>query len=333
MKQVNLGSGGLVVSAQGLGCMGMSTTYGPSDEQENLTTLARALELGVTLFDTAEVYGPFMNEELLGKAFAGTRDKVVIATKVGFKFTAEGKLAMENGKPLVSGEPSHVRAAVEGSLRRLKTDFVDLLYLHRIDPEIPIEDTIGALAGLVKEGKVRHIGVSEASSATIRKAHAVHPLAAVQTEYSLFERGVELNDVLSTVHELGIGFVSYSPLGRGFLSGELKNLDKLAPTDFRRFDPRFQGENLQANLRLVDRITEIATAKGVKPSQLAIAWTMNIGTVPIPGTRRVKYLEENVAASEITLTQDELHILDEAAPIGAATGDRYGAGMMETLGH
>lgn len=333
MKQVSLGSQGLVVSAQGLGCMGMSTTYGPSDEQENLTTLARAIELGVTLFDTAEVYGPFMNEELLGKAFAGKRDKVVIATKVGFRFTEEGKLAMENGKPLVSGKPDHVRAAVEGSLRRLKSDFVDLLYLHRIDPETPIEDTIGALAALVKEGKVRHIGVSEASAATIRKAHAVHPLTAVQTEYSLFERGVERNEVLSTVREMGIGFVSYSPLGRGFLSGELKNLDKLAPTDFRRFDPRFQGENLQANLRLVDRITQIATAKGVKPSQLAIAWTMNIGTVPIPGTRRVKYLEENVAASEITLTQDELATLDEAAPIGAATGDRYGAGMMETLGH
>jgi aryl-alcohol dehydrogenase-like predicted oxidoreductase len=333
MRQVRLGSQGLVVSVQGLGCMGMSTTYGPSDEQENLGTLARALELGVTLFDTAEVYGPYMNEELLGKAFAGKRDTIVLATKVGFKFTAEGKLALEDGTPLVSGAPADVRAAVDGSLRRLRTNYIDLLYLHRIDPATPIEDTIGTLAALVKDGKVRYIGVSEASAATIRKAHAVHPVTAVQTEYSLFERGVENNDVLKTVRELGIGFVSYSPLGRGFLSGEMKNLDTLAPTDFRRFDPRFQGENLHANLRLVDRITEIASAKGVKPSQLAIAWTMSVGTVPIPGTRRVKYLEENVAAVEITLTPDDLTALDAAAPVGSATGDRYSAGMMETLGH
>lgn len=333
MRIVPLGRQGLTVSAQGLGCMGMSTTYGPSDEQENLITLARALELGVTLFDTAEVYGPFMNEELLGKAFAGRRDKVVLSTKVGFRFTEAGELAMDGGKPVVSGEPAYVRKAVEGSLRRLRADFVDLIYLHRIDPATPIEDTIGALAELVWEGKARYIGVSEASAMTIRKAHAIHPLTAVQTEYSLFERGVEHNDVLATVRELGIGFVSYAPLGRGFLTGELKNLDKLAPTDFRRSDPRFQGENLQANLRLVDRITEIAAAKGVKASQLAIAWTMNVGTVPIPGTRRVKYLEENVAAADITLTQDELKALDVAAPFGVATGARYAAGMLEQLGH
>jgi aryl-alcohol dehydrogenase-like predicted oxidoreductase len=313
--------------------MGMSAAYGPSDEQENLATLARALELGVTLFDTAEVYGPFMNEELLGKAFAGRRDKVVLSTKVGFRFTEEGELAMEGGKPFVSGKPAYICKAVEGSLRRLKTDFVDLIYLHRIDPSTPIEDTIGALAELVREGKARYIGVSEASAKTIQKAHTVHPLTAVQTEYSLFERGVEHNDVLETIRELGIGLVSYSPLGRGFLTGELKNLDKLAPTDFRRFDPRFQGENLRANLRLVDRVTKIATAKGVQPSQLAIAWTMNVGTVPIPGTRRVKYLEENVAAAEITLTQAELKVLDEAAPFGAAIGERYSAAMMEQLNH
>jgi aryl-alcohol dehydrogenase-like predicted oxidoreductase len=212
----------------------------------------------VTLFDTAEAYGPFINEELLGKAFAARRDKVVLSTKVGFRLTEEGELAMEGGKPLVSGEPDCIRKAVEGSLRRLRTDFVDLIYLHRIDPATPIEDTIGALAELVNQGKARYIGVSEASAKTIGKAHAVYPLTAVQTEYSLFERGVEHNDVLATVRELGIGFVSYAPLGRGFLTGELKNLDKLAPTDFRRFDPRFQGESLQANLRLVDRITEIA---------------------------------------------------------------------------
>ena len=241
MKIVQLGSQGMTVSAQGLGCMGMSATYGPSNEQENLATLARARDLGVTLFDTAEVYGPFTNEALLGKAFTGKRDKVVIATKVGFQFTDDRKLAMVHGKPLVTGDPAYVRKAVEGSLRRLRTDFVDLLYLHRIDPDTPIEETVSALAGLVKEGKVRYIGVSEASPATIRRAHAVHPLTAVQTEYSLFERGVEHNGVLQTVRELGIGFVSYSPLGRGFLSGDLKDLDKLAADDFRRFDPCFQG--------------------------------------------------------------------------------------------
>jgi aryl-alcohol dehydrogenase-like predicted oxidoreductase len=312
--------------------MGMSTTYGPSDEQENLVTLARASELGVTLFDTAEAYGPFLNESLLGKAFAGKRDKVVISTKVGFRFTDHGMLAIVDGKPVVTGDPSHLRAAVEGSLRRLRTDFIDLLYLHRIDPDTPIEETVGALAGLVKEGKVRYIGVSEASPATIRRAHAVHPLTAVQTEYSLFERGVEHNGVLQTIRDLGIGFVSYAPLGRGFLSGDLKDLDKLAPDDFRRFAPRFLGTNLQANLKLVERITAIAQAKGVKPSQLAIAWTMSRGTVPIPGTRRTKYLEQNVGAAGINLTPADLKTLDDAAPMGAAVGDRYSAGMMEQVG-
>lgn len=333
MKQVELGTQGLVVSAQGLGCMGMSTTYGPSDEHENIETLARALDLGVTFFDTAEVYGPYLNEALLGRAFAGKRDKVVFATKVGFRFTAAGTLAMVDGRPVVSGEPVHLRAAVEGSLRRLRTGCIDLLYLHRIDPATPVEDTMGALARLVQEGKVRYLGVSEASAATIRKAHAVHPLTAVQTEYSLFERGVERNGVLAAVRELGIGFVSYAPLGRGFLSGQLRNLDQLAPTDFRRFDPRFQGEHLRANLRLADHIAALASARGMEPSQLAIAWALHAGTVPIPGTRRVKYLEENVAATEVTLSADELRALDEAMPFGAAAGDRYAAGMMETVGH
>jgi aryl-alcohol dehydrogenase-like predicted oxidoreductase len=312
--------------------MGMSTTYGPSDEQESLATLARALELGVTLFDTAEAYGPFLNEALLGKAFAGKRDKVVISTKVGFRFTDQGMLAMVDGKPVVTGDPVHVRKAVEGSLRRLRTDFIDLLYLHRIDPDTPIEETVRALAGLVKEGKVRYIGVSEASPATIRRAHAIHPLTAVQTEYSLFERSAEHNGVLQTVRDLGIGFVSYAPLGRGFLSGDLKDPDKLASDDFRRFDPRFQGTNLQANLKLVERITAIAQAKGVKPSQLAIAWTMSRETVPIPGTRRIKYLQENVVAAEIDLSPAEVRALDDAAPMGAAVGDRYSAGMMEQVG-
>jgi aryl-alcohol dehydrogenase-like predicted oxidoreductase len=313
--------------------MGMSATYGPSDEQENLTTLMRALDLGVTVFDTAEVYGPFTNEALLGKAFSGKRDKVILSTKVGFRFTQNGELAMEGGKPLVTGDPTYIRKAIEGSLRRLRTDVIDLVYLHRIDPVMPIEVTIAALAGLVHEGKICYIGLSEASARTIRKAHLVHPLTAVQMEYSLFERGAEHNDVLATARELGIGFVSYSPLGRGFLTGGLKDLGNLHPNDFRRFDPRFQGENLQFNLRLVNRLTEIAEAKGVKPSQLAIAWTMNRGTMPIPGTRRVKYLEENVAAADITLTQDELNALNEAAPFGAAAGERYSSGMMATLGH
>ncbi|QKJ88203.1 aldo/keto reductase [Paramixta manurensis] len=333
MKQIQLGSSGLTVSAQGLGCMGMSTTYGPSDEQESLATLARARELGITLFDTAEVYGPFSNEKLLGKAFASTRDRVVLATKVGFKFDAAGALEMVAGRPVVSGKPAHIQAAVEGCLQRLGTDYIDLLYLHRIDPSTPIEETIAALAALVKQGKIRYIGLSEASPVTIRKAHAVHPVSAVQIEYSLFERGVEHNQVLATTRELGIGFVSYSPLGRGFLSGALNDLSSLASTDFRRFDPRFQGENLRINLRLVDGITKIAAAKGVTPSQLAIAWTQQAGTVPIPGTRRVKYLEENAAAADLILTEEELQALNDIAPFGAAAGERYAPAMMETLGH
>lgn len=333
MRTTSLGSQGLVVTAQGLGCMGMSTTYGPSDEREALATLAHALDLGVTLFDTAEAYGPFMNEALLGKAFAGKRDRVVLSTKVGFRYTDAGKLAMDGDKPVVTGDPTYIRTAIEGSLRRLNTDVLDLVYLHRIDPSTPIEVTIGALAGLVHDGKIRYIGVSEASANTIRKAHAVHPLSAVQTEYSLFERAAEHNGVLAATRELGIGFVSYSPLGRGFLTGELKALDNLHATDFRRFDPRFQGDNLRANLALVDRLGEIAQAKGVKASQLAIAWVMRAGTVPIPGTRRLRYLEENVAAADITLTRDELAALEQAAPIGAAAGERYSSGMLATLGY
>jgi aryl-alcohol dehydrogenase-like predicted oxidoreductase len=274
-----------------------------------------------------------MNEELLGKAFAGQRDKVVLSTKVGFRYTESGKLAMNGDVPVVTGDPTHIRRAVEGSLRRLRTEVIDLVYLHRIDPTTPIEVTIGALAGLVQEGKIRYIGISEASASTIRRAHAVHPLSAVQMEYSLFEREAERNGVLATVRELGIGFVAYSPLGRGFLTGELKALEQLHATDFRRFDPRFQGENLRANLALVDRLARIAEAKGVKASQLAIAWTMNAGTVPIPGTRRIKYLEENVAAAAIALTPNELAWLEQVAPIGAAFGERYSSGMLATLGH
>ena len=254
----------------------------------------------------------------------------MIATKVGFGFADDGKLKLVDGKPVVDGRPDHIRAAVDGSLRRLGTDHIDLLYLHRIDPTVPIEDTMTALAELVTAGKIGHIGLSEAASATIRRAHAVHPVTAVKSEYSLFERGVEANGVLETVREPGIGFVPYSPLGCGFLTGQLK-LDQLDATDFRNADPRLHGDNLDANLRIVQAINTIADSKGVAASQLAIAWTIAQGGVPIPGTRRVRYLEENVAAADITLTSDELAALDEAAPIGPASGDRYPAGNMDLL--
>ena len=331
MKIIALGSQGLRVSAQGLGCMGMSTTYGPADEQESLATLERAVELGVTFFDTAESYGSGQNEVLVGKGLKDQRDKVVISTKVGFQYTDDGKMAVVDGKPVVSGKPSLIRKAVEGSLRRLDTDYVDLISLHRVDPDTPIEDTIGLLGELVKEGKARFIGVSEASPETIRKAHATHPLTMLQTEYSLFERGVERNGVLDVVRELGIGFVAYSPLGRGFLTGGLRNIDTLADTDFRRTDPRFQGDNLKANIALVDRVTRIAEEKGVTPAQLALAWVMRAGAVPIPGTTKVKNLEQNVAAADIELTDADLTAIDEAVPAGAASGDRYGPGMMDQL--
>ena len=327
MKQVKLGSQGLIVSAEGLGCMGMSAFYGPSDEAENLSTLARAIELGITFFDTAEIYGPFKNEILLAKAFKGKRDKVLIATKVGSEVGDNG----ERGQ--VNGTPTYINKAIERSLRHLETDYVDLYYLHRIDPKVAIEESIGALKRLVEAGKVRYIGVSEAAAATIRKAHAVHPLTAVQTEYSLFERSPETNDVLKTVRELGIGFVSYSPLGRGFLTGRLNTSD-LPADDFRKaMYPRLADENLAQNQAIVDRITAVAVKKGVTPGQIALAWTIAQGTTPIPGTRRIKYLEENAAAAAIELTADDLKALDQAAPVGAAAGDRYIAGGMAALNH
>jgi len=327
MKQVKLGSQGLVVSAEGLGCMGMSAFYGPSDEAENLSTLARAIELGITFFDTAEIYGPFKNEILLAKAFKGKRDKVLIATKVGSEVGDNG----ERGQ--VNGTPAYINKAIERSLRHLETDYVDLYYLHRIDPKVAIEESIGALKRLVEAGKVRYIGVSEAAAATIRKAHAVHPLTAVQTEYSLFERSPETNDVLKTVRELGIGFISYSPLGRGFLTGRLNTSD-LPADDFRKaMYPRLADENLAQNQAIVDRITAVAVKKGVTPGQIALAWTIAQGTTPIPGTRRIKYLEENAAAAAIELTADDLKALDQAAPVGAAAGDRYIAGGMAALNH
>jgi aryl-alcohol dehydrogenase-like predicted oxidoreductase len=326
MQQRKLGSQGFSVSAEGLGCMGMSAFYGPSDEAENLSTLARALELGLDFFDTAEIYGPFKNEILLSKAFAGKRDQVKIATKVGSEVTDAGE------RLAVNGTATYIKKAIDRSLKHLGTDYVDLDYLHRIDPKVEIEESIGALADLVKAGKVRYIGVSEAAPATIRRAHKVHPLTAVQTEYSLFERTPETNGVLDTVKELGIGFVPYSPLGRGLLTGAV-DPSQLKEGDFRGDNPRWSGDNLQHNLGLVEKIKAIAEEKGVKPSQLALAWVVRDQMVPIPGTRRIRYLEENVAAAEITLTETDRAALDAAVPAGAAAGDRYAPAGMASLNH
>ena len=313
-----LGTQGLEVSALGLGCMGMSEFYGRTDEGEALATIHRALELGVTFLDTADAYGPFKNEELVGKAIAGRREEVVIATKFG-------NVRRESGEFVgISGGAEYVREACEGSLRRLGVETIDLYYQHRVDARTPIEETVGAMAELVREGKVRYLGLSEAGPATIRRAHAVHPISALQTEYSLWAREPEA-EILPTVRELGIGFVSYSPLGRGLLAGRFRSPDDLDPDDFRRRGPRFQGDNLEQNLRLVDELAEIAAAKNVTPSQLALAWVLDRGrdVVPIPGTKRREYLEQNAAATEIELTEDERARLDDAFPVGVAAGERY----------
>jgi len=315
-----LGRSGLFVSAQGLGCMGMSEFYGATDEQENITTIHRALDLGIDFLDTADMYGVGRNEVLVGRAIRDRRDKVVLATKFGNVRTPDGGFAGVNGKP------EYVRQACEASLKRLGVDVIDLYYQHRVDPETPIEDTVGAMAELVKEGKVRYLGLSEAGAANIRKAAAVHPIAALQSEYSLWSREPE-ESVLPVCRELGIGFVAYSPLGRGFLTGQIKSPDDFAEDDYRRNAPRFQGENFTKNLELVTKIEEIAAEKGVKASQLALAWVMAQGEdiVPIPGTKRVKYLEENAAASFAALTPEDLSRIDAVLPPGAATGDRYPA--------
>ena len=329
MQQRALGSQGLVVSAEGLGCMGMSAFYGPFDDAESTATLHRALELGVTLFDTADVYGPHTNERLVGQALRAHRDQVVLATKFGNELDGERRTGR------VNGSPDYLRRAVDGSLRRLGVDVVDLYYQHRVDPDTPVEETFGALGELVAAGKVRYLGISEASAESIRRAHATSPLTAVQTEYSLFTRDVETDGVLATARELGIGFVPYSPLGRGFLSGTIRSVDDFAPDDWRRSSPRFQGENLTRNLAVLDELTALAREKGVSPSRLALAWVIAQGddVVPIPGTRRIANLEENVAALDVTFTAIDLAALDRLAPVGVAAGERYAPQGMQALNH
>ncbi|MDX6595762.1 MAG: hypothetical protein QOI72_1144 [Solirubrobacterales bacterium] len=313
-----LGANGPEVSAEGLGCMGMSEFYGSADEAEAVEVIHRALDLGVDFIDTADMYGPFTNEKLVGEAIAGRREEVVLATKFG-------NVRGENGERLgVRGDAEYVRAACEASLQRLGIQRIDLYYQHRVDPEVPIEETVGAMAELVAEGKVAHLGLSEAAPETIRRAQATHPIAALQTEYSLWSRDPE-DELLPTVRELGIGFVAYSPLGRGFLTGRFRSIEDLPEDDFRRVNPRFEGENFERNLKLVERVEEIAAEKGVSAGQLALAWVLAQGEdiVPIPGTKHVEYLEQNVAAAQIELTPEDLRRIGEAAPAGAAVGDRY----------
>jgi aryl-alcohol dehydrogenase-like predicted oxidoreductase len=318
MEQRTLGGQGLVVSALGLGCMGMSQSYGPGDDQESVATIHRALDLGMTFLDTADVYGPFTNERLVGKAIAGRRDELVLATKFGNQRRADGSWIR------VNGEPGYVRQACDASLERLGVDHLDLYYQHRVDRSVPVEETWGAMAELVRAGKVRYLGISEAAPATVRRAHAVHPISAGQYEWSLFTRDLE-DELLATARELGIGLVAYSPLGRGFLSGRITSPDDFGENDFRRNHPRFTGENFARNLELVERVRELAAGKGVTPSQLAIAWVLAQGddVVPIPGTKRRSYLEENLGALDVELTAEDLAAIERVTPRGSAAGERY----------
>jgi len=326
MQRRALGSQGLVVPAMGLGCMGMSEFYGPGDDRESIATIHRAIDLGITFLDTADMYGPFKNEELVGRAVRGRRDAVVLATKFGNERGADGSFLGVNGRP------DYVRRACEASLTRLGVERIDLYYQHRVDPGVPIEDTVGAMAELVRQGKVRFLGLSEAGAATIRRAHAVHPISALQTEYSLWSRDVE-DEILPTVRALGIGFVAYSPLGRGFLAGRFSRPEDIPEGDYRRNSPRFQGDNFRRNLELVARVREMARAKGAEPSQLALAWVLSRGpdVVPIPGTKRLRYLEENARAVDLVLSPADLSRLEEVAPRGVAAGERYDAARMKML--
>ena len=329
MRLTTLGTDSpLAVSRLGLGCMGMSDFYGPRDDAESTATIHRALELGVTFLDTADMYGPFTNEALVGRAVRDRRDQAVIATKFG--------IVRDPNDPAVrgiSGRPEYVRSACEGSLQRLGLDHVDLYYQHRVDPQVPIEETVGAMAELVREGKVRHLGLSEAGAATLRRAHAVHPITALQSEFSLWSRDVEA-EVLPTCRALGVGLVAYSPVGRGFLTGQIRRFDDLAADDYRRHTPRFQGENFQKNLDLVAAVERLAAEKGCTSAQLALAWVMAQGedVVPIPGTKRRRYLEENAAAVDVALAPADLARLDAAFPAGAAAGERYPAAIMRSVG-
>jgi aryl-alcohol dehydrogenase-like predicted oxidoreductase len=328
LKRVTLGTQGLEVPIEGLGCMGMTggingmSVYGEADEAESLATLHRALELGVDMLDTADLYGPMLNERLVSQAIAGQRDKFTIATKFGFEVDDN-----EQWTGGYNGRPEYVRKSIERSLRNLGTDYVDLYYLHRIDPNTPVDETVGAMSRLVEEGKVRYLGLSEVSAEVLRQVHAVHPITALQTEYSLFDRHVEEEGILAAARELGIGFVAYSPLGRGFLSGDIKTPDDFEASDSRRFFPRYQGENFYKNLELVQKLQTLAEAKGVTSSQLALAWVLAQGVVAIPGTKRRKYLEQNVAAASITLTPQELADIDSIMPVGSAVGAAYPAGL------
>jgi aryl-alcohol dehydrogenase-like predicted oxidoreductase len=336
MKQKALGSQGLLASEIGLGCMGMSEFYGPHDDEESLKTLDRALELGINFWDTSDAYGPHTNEVLVGKAMKGRRQKITLATKFGI--VRDPANPMKRG---FDGSPAYVRSACEASLRRLDTDVIDLYYLHRVDPATPIEETVGALGQLVKEGKVRAIGLSEVKPETLRRAHATFPISAVQTEYSIWSREPESGSgdpgggsgILNTCKELGVAFVAYSPLGRGFLTGQIRKFEDLAADDYRRYSPRFQGDNFNRNLELVRKIEELAAQKGCTPSQLALAWVLAQGDpiFPIPGTKRIKYLEENAGALNVRFTPAELSLIDTIAPTGVAAGERYHPEMMGSL--
>jgi len=331
MEKTKLGSQGLVVPLVGLGCMGMTKIagmdiYGKADEAESIATIHRSLELGGNFLDTADLYGPLENERLIAKAIKGNRDKYIIATKFGYEIDDTEQLTWQ-----INGKKDYVKKAAERSLKNLGTDYIDLYYLHRLDPNTPIEETVAAMAELVKEGKVGYIGLSEVSSETIRKAHKVHPLTALQTEYSLFERTSEEAGILDTLKELGIGFVAYSPLGRGFISGDIRSPDDFADDDFRKAIPRFQGEQFYKNIELVNAIKNLADKRSITASQLAIAWIISKGIVPIPGTKRVKYVEQNIAAATVALSQEEINRLESIVPLGTSTGARYDEANMQSI--